>query len=347
MKPWIERQRHLIDFTVQSLARRKGKSLGLLFVYTLLVFVLASVALYTHALRNEATRVLAGAPEIVLQRLIAGRHDLVPPGYIERIGRIRGVQKIEGRLWGYYYDSVLKANYTFMVPADREIVPGEIVVGPALERTRGLSAGNGISFRAYSGELHTFIVAAVLAHESELVSADLVLMNEADFRRFFAYPDGHYTDIALWVANPLEVRNVGVKLLGALPDSRPILREEVLRTYASIFDWREGMMLALLSAAILAFGIFAWEKAAGLSAEEKREIGILKAIGWETGDVIAMKFWEGFLVSLFAFLVGYVAAYVHVFHFEFTLFAPVLEGWAVLYPSFALTPQIDGLDDGP
>ena len=343
MKLWIEKQRHLIDFTAQSLARRKGKSLGLLVVYTLLVFVLASVALYTHALRNEATRVLVGTPEIVLQRLIAGRHDLVPPGYIEKIGRIRGVQKIEGRLWGYYYDSVLKANYTFMVPTDREIAPGEIIVGPALERTRELSAGNGVSFRAYTGALPTFIVAEVLPHESELVSADLVLMNEADFRRFFAYPDGHHTDIALWVANPLEVRNVGVKLLDALPDSRPILREEVLRTYASIFDWREGMMLALLSAAILAFGIFAWEKAAGLSAEEKREIGILKAIGWETGDVIAMKFWEGFLVSLLAFLVGYVAAYVHVFHFDFTLFAPVLKGWAVLYPSFALTPQIDGL----
>ncbi|WP_068809288.1 ABC transporter permease [Thauera phenolivorans] len=343
MKPWIEKQHHLIDFTAQSLARRKGKSLGLLVVYTLLVFVLASVSLYTHALRNEATRILAGTPEIVLQRLIAGRHDLVPPGYVERIGRIRGVQKIEGRLWGYYYDSVLKANYTFMVAADREIAPGEIVVGPALERTRGLSEGNGISFRSYSGELHTFIAAEVLPHESELVSADLVLMNEADFRRFFAYPAGHYTDVALWVANPLEVRNVGVKLLDALPDSRPILREEVLRTYASIFDWREGMMLALLSAAILAFGIFAWEKAAGLSAEEKREIGILKAIGWETGDVIAMKFWEGFLVSLLAFLIGYVTAYLHVFHFEFTLFAPVLKGWAVLYPSFALTPQIDGL----
>ena len=343
MNRWIEKQRHLIDFTASSLARRMGKSLSLLVVYTLLVFVLASVALYTHALRNEATRVLAGTPEIVLQRLIAGRHDLVPPGYIEKIGRIRGVQKIEGRLWGYYYDSVLKANYTFMVPADREIAPGEIVVGPALERTRELSAGNGVSFRAYTGALHTFIVAEVLPHESELVSADLVLMNEADFRRFFAYPAGHHTDVALWVANPLEVRNVGVKLLDALPDSRPILREEVLRTYASIFDWREGMMLALLSAAILAFGIFAWEKAAGLSAEEKREIGILKAIGWETGDVIAMKFWEGFLVSLLAFLVGYVAAYVHVFHFDFTLFAPVLKGWAVLYPSFALTPQIDGL----
>lgn len=346
MNPWIEKQRHLIDFTLASLSRRKAKNLGLLFIYTLLVFVLASVALYTHALRSEAQKVLAGSPEIVLQRLIAGRHDLIPPGYLEKIGRIRGVQKMEGRLWGYYYDSVVKANYTFMVPpagSGMKIERGEIVVGPALERSRGLAAGNGISFRAYTGELHTFIVGDVLPETSELVSADLVLMNEEDFRAFFKIPAGHYNDIVLSVANPQEVRNVAIKLLTTLPDSRPILRDEVLRTYASIFDWREGLMLALLSAAILAFGIFAWEKAAGLSAEERREIGILKAIGWETGDVIKMKFWEGLLISLTAFLAGYIAAYVHVFYFGASLFAPVLKGWAVLYPQFRLPPHIDGL----
>jgi len=343
MKTWIEKQQHLIDFTLASLSRRKAKNLGLLFIYTLLVFVLASVALYTHALRTEAQKVLAGSPEIVLQRLVAGRHDLIPPGYLDKIGRIRGVQKMEGRLWGYYYDSVVKANYTFMAPRNMNIPRGEIIVGPALERSRGIAAGNGISFRSYSGELHTFIVAEVLPQTSELVSADLVLMHEEDFRAFFKYPEDHWTDIAMSVANPQEVRNVAIKLMSTLPDSRPILRDEVLRTYASIFDWREGLMLALLSAAILAFGIFAWEKAAGLSAEEKREIGILKAIGWETGDVIKMKFWEGLLISLLAFLLGYVAAYLHVFHMNAILFEPVLKGWAVLYPRFALPPHIDGL----
>jgi ABC-type lipoprotein release transport system permease subunit len=346
MNPWIEKQRHLIDFTLASLSRRKAKNLGLLVIYTLLVFVLASVALYTHALRTEAQKVLAGSPEIVLQRLIAGRHDLIPPGYLEKIGRIRGVQKMEGRLWGYYYDSVVKANYTFMVPpagSGMKIERGEIVVGPALERSRGLAAGNGISFRAYTGELHTFIVGDVLPETSELVSADLVLMNEEDFRAFFKIPAGHYNDIVMSVANPQEVRNVAIKLLTMLPDSRPILRDEVLRTYASIFDWREGLMLALLAAAILAFGIFAGETAAGLSAEARREIGILKAIGWETGDVIKMKFWEGLLISLTAFLAGYIAAYVHVFYFGASLFEPVLKGWAVLYPHFRLPPHIDGL----
>ena len=56
-----------------------------------------------------------------------------------------------------------------------------------------------------------------------------------------------------------------------------------------------------------------------------------------------MKLWEGVLVSGLAFLMGYLAAYVHVFHFGAALFAPVLKGWATLYPQFALTPTVDGL----
>ena len=343
MKPWLEKQRHLIDFTLASLLRRKGRNLGLIGVYTLLVFVLASAMLYSHALRREASLILEGAPEVVLQRLVAGRHDLIPPGYIERIGRIRGVQEMRGRLWGYYYDSVFKGNYTFMVPTDGSVAKGTIVVGPTLARQRGLAANTGISFRDYSGQLHSFNVTEVLPQASELASADLILINEDDFRAFFAYPAGHYTDIALSVANPKEVRNIANKLSKLLPDSRPILREEMQRTYASLFDWREGIMLALLSASILAFSILAWEKASGLSADEKREIGILKAIGWETGDVIKMKLWEGGLISLAAFLIGFVAAYLHVFQFGAPLFEPVLKGWAVLYPRFDLVPAIDGL----
>ncbi len=343
MRIWLEKQRHLIDFTLASLARRKTKNIGLLLAYTLLVFVLASLTLFTHALRTEASFVLAGSPEVILQRMVAGRHDLIPPGYLERIGRIRGVQKKEGRLWGYYYDPVVNANYTFMARPAAEVGDGRLMVGNAIARERGLAPGNTISFRSYSGKLFSFELAAVLSPDAELLSADLVLLSENDFRRFFEYPEGHYTDIALSVANPQEVRNIAAKLSSALPDSRPILRDEVLRTYQSLFDWREGIVLTVLAGAILAFVILAWEKASGLSAEEKREIGILKAVGWETGDVIRMKLWEGLMISLTAFLVGSLAAYVHVFHFGAPIFEPVLKGWSVLYPKFTLVPVVDGL----
>ena len=343
MRVWLEKQRNFVDFTLSSLARRKSKNLGLLAVYALLVFVLASVMLFSHALRSEAARLLADSPELILQRMVAGRHDLIPPDYLKRIGDIRGVQRKEGRLWGYFYDPAVKANYTVMVSRVAGLQPGSIEVGAGVARARRLEAGNVLTFRSYDGQLFSFDVVAILPRTAELVSADLILMNERDFRAFFAIPEGHYTDIALSVANPREVRTVAAKLVAALPDSRPVLREELLRTYAAILDWREGTLLALLSGAILAFAILAWEKASGLSAEERHEIGLLKALGWDTSDVVRMKLWEGVLLSLTAFLLGYLGAYVHVFHSSAALFAPVLKGWSVLYPSFELTPRIDAL----
>jgi ABC-type lipoprotein release transport system permease subunit len=216
-------------------------------------------------------------------------------------------------------------------------------LGAGVARARGLGPGDYLSLRSARGEPFSFRIAALLSADTELVSSDLMLLNAEDFRRFFDFPADRFTDIVLRVRNPVEVRKVAEKISLALPDTRPILREEILRTYDAIFGWRQGLVFILLTGALLAFVIFAWDRASGLSGEERREIGIIKAIGWETGDVLRMKFWEGAALSLTAFLLGYLLAYVHVFYFSAALFAPVLKGWAVLYPDFRPLPFVDGL----
>ncbi len=339
----LQRQRYLIDYSLSALARRPGKHLGLLLVYTLIVAVLASVMLFTESLRAEARRLLAGAPEVVLQRLEAGRHGLLPASYAERIQGLRGVSGVRGRLWGYHFDPFIGANYTLMVPPADAPAVGTVAVGAGLARSRGLEVGDVLSLRSAGGTPYPLKVVAQLDPDSELLSTDLILMAEADFRAFFAIPEGQYTDLVLQVRNPREVRTVKEKLVAALPDTRPILREEVLRTYEAVFGWRQGLVFVILLGAVLAFGILAWDKASGLSAEERREIGVLKAVGWETADIIRMKLWEGALISLSAFLLGYLLAYLHVFHAGVALFAPVLKGWAVLYPAFNPLPTVDGL----
>jgi hypothetical protein len=96
MNAWIERQRGLIDFTVANLARRKGRNLGLFLAYALLVFLLASVVLFGDGLRREARLLLADAPELVVQRLTAGRHDLAPEAWLEQLRGLRGVAPFPG-----------------------------------------------------------------------------------------------------------------------------------------------------------------------------------------------------------------------------------------------------------
>ena len=66
-------------------------------------------------------------------------------------------------------------------------------------------------------------------------------------------------------------------------------------------------------------------------------------MGWDTGDILRMKLWEAALISVTAFGGGLLLAYAHVFLFSAPLIEAVLKGWSVLYPRFALTPTIDGM----
>jgi ABC-type lipoprotein release transport system permease subunit len=338
MRRWIEKQRNIIDFTIAALARRKGKNLTLIAVFAFVVMLLASVVFFTGALKKEAKMVLREAPEIVVQRQVVGRHDLIPVQYAERIKGIRGVVSVKPRLWGYYY--LAGANYTLMARDESPYGEKGIAIGHGVSRTLQIKEGDVFAFRVPDGTISDFDVKEILPATSELVSADLILMSEKDFRNLFGLDRGVATDLTVKVLNPREIETVATKVAELLPDTRPITRDEILRTYDAVFDWRAGVIVILIVIALLAFVIFALDKASGLSAEEKREIGTLKAIGWETGDVIVMKFWEAITVSLTAFLLGSLLAYFHVFFASATLFEPVLKGWSILYPQYRLTPFI-------
>lgn len=343
MPRWLERHRFILDYTLSSLLRRKGKNLSLLLVYAVVVFALASVLFYTRAVSQQAAAALRGAPEVVVQRLLAGRHDLAPARWIEALGSIRGVRDARGRLWGYHYDPASRANFTFMVPDAFWRGPGEAVIGPGVARVRRAQVGDHLHLKDAAGGFVELTIREIAPAASELVASDLVLVSESDFRRIFGIAPGHFTDVALRVANEREVSTVAQKVVRTLPDARAITRAEMVQTYTSVFDWRSGLIVAVLSAAVLAFAIVAWDRASGLSADERREIGILKAIGWETSDVLLVKLWEGAVVSGVAFAVGVLGAYVHVFVARAPLLRPVIEGWSGLYPDLAPAPMISGL----
>lgn len=341
MRTFLERQRHVLDFTLSSLARRRGKNLALLLVYALVVFALASVLLFAQALRREARESLAGAPELLVQRVVAGRHDLLPGFWADAVAGIRGVARTRGRLWAYAYDPTTRANFTVMAPERFTGAKGEVIIGPGVARIRELAVGQTLALRAWDGTYATFLVREILPAESEIVSADLVLLGEGDLRDLFGIDPDLFTDVAVTVRNPEEVETVAAKVTRILPEARAITRREILRTYEAIFDWRSGLVVVVLTGAVLAFAIVAWDRASGLSAEERREIGILKAIGWETSDVLLMKLWEGAVVSLGAFALGLLGAYVHVFPGKLALLGPVLGGWSTLRADYRLVPSLD------
>jgi len=278
----IERHRHLIDFTLSSLLRRKGKIGALLLVYTLMVFILASILFFTHALWREAELVLKDAPEIIVQRTLAGRYHPIPVAWLDRIRAINGVSSAHPRLWGYHYDRAVQANYTLMAPVENAPEAGRIDIGSGISRMRSAYPGDIMTFAGHDGIPCGYTVRQVLDHESRLLTSDLILLSEKDYRDLSGLPADLATDLSVRVRNAREYATIAAKITRIFPDTRPIVRTELRRTYDAVFGWRSGVVILIFSAAALAFFILAWDKATGLSAEERREIGILKGVGWET-----------------------------------------------------------------
>jgi len=346
------RQLKILEYTLSSLLRRKYKNLSLIAVYAFTIATLGSVLFLTHALKIEATGSLTSAPELIIQRVAAGRHDLIPTEYAKVIRELPGIKSVTPRVWGYYYDSLIKANLTLIGVSNYqeklELLEGrlpenpqECAIGMGVAAAFGPTIGDDLVLEDSDKSRTVFEISGIFRAESNLLTNDLVVLQETALRDFFSMDQGLATDLIVQVYNQRETQTLAKKIKYLLPDTRPITRDEILHTYETLFNWRSGMMLAVGIAALIAFCILAWDKATGISAMEKQEIGILKAIGWETAEVLSVKFWEGLVISLTSFMVGILAAWIHVFIFDAPALIPLLKGWSVLFPEFQLTPAVD------
>jgi ABC-type lipoprotein release transport system permease subunit len=355
----IEKQINIIDYSLSSIWRRKLKNISVLLVFSAVIFLLASFQMVTRALTEAAADSLAAAPEITLQRMSAGRQEAMPLAYRDRLKNIFGIRKIIPRIWGYYFDETQLANYTVMgldtaampqgdklhmsLASGRFPGPAEddgVVVGRSIVTIKKLADRRLFSLFRPDLSLKSFNILGVFSPENDLLTNDLIVMTMGAARDLFAIEPGKATDFAVYVANPAEIDTIAKKIAALLPDTRVVTRPQVQKTYQVVFGWRSGFASICLLTALAAFAILAWDKASGLSPEEKREIGILKILGWETADILAIRFWESFWVAGIAYIVGCTFAYIHVAYFSAALFRPVMVGWSVIYPPFRLPPSI-------
>ena len=355
----LEKQLNILDFSLTSLWRRKLKNISIMLVFALVIFLLGSFQMLTGALTQSADMVLRNTPEITIQKMSAGRQVAIPLSYSDKLRSIYGIRAIVPRVWGYYFDESSLANFTVLA-MDTTSMPngnkldltlsyghfpkqtekGTTVLGRSVHKILGLGTRRIFSLFRPDLSLKSFEVVGLFSDQTDLMTNDLIFMNLDDARDLFAMEPTMATDLCVYVANPTEIETIAKKIARLLPDTRVLTKSQIQKTYQVVFSWRSGFASICLLAALVAFVILAWDKASGLSPEEKREIGILKILGWETADILAVRFWESILVSALAFIIGCTAAYMHVAFFDATLLKPVMVGWSVIHPPFTLLPSV-------
>ncbi|MFH1218092.1 MAG: ABC transporter permease [Pseudomonadota bacterium] len=357
----VQRHLNILDYALSSLWRHRLKNGGIALIFSLVIFLLASFQLLTHSLQQTAEKVLLFSPDITLQRLSAGRQIALPASRIKTLSSLFGIKKIVPRIWGYHFDEKNGANYTVLglpaLTANRQnLFPllqgrmphggkrGEVVLSTSVRDSLGLGERNSFTFFRPDLSQISFTVVGVFSKSTDILTGDVILMDLEDARDLFLMEKGFATDLAIDVTNPAEIDTIAATISNLMPDTRVLTRSQIRKTYQAVFGWRSGFGSICLLTALASFAILAWDKASGLSQEEKREIGILKFLGFQTSDILALRFWESGVIAVVAFLFGLTLAYIHVAYFEGALFKPMLVGWSVLRPGLNLDPAVTFAD---
>jgi len=347
---------YLVEFAINALLRAKRKNIFIFIVFTLLTVLLTSTFLITGSIRYELQNTLNSLPQIIVERIKAGRHYDIDSSISDDILTIAGVEQSTPRVWGYYYFANAGVNFSIVgieqyeeqytnslskvtekFDFDKLHQEHSMVVGKGVKRVLEQSYySDYFNFIKPNGSFKKIYIAGTFDGDTELESNDMILMSKDDVREIFDMPPSKATDIVVKVANPDEIKTIASKIKLMYPDTRVITNSDLQVSYQNVFDYKSGVFLALFVVALFTFFMIIYDKASGLSSEEKREIGILKAVGWRVDDILKEKFYEAFIISFFAYILGVLIAFGYVYILQAPLLRDIFVGYSQLKTTFEL-----------
>lgn len=343
---------YTVEYAINSLMRQKYKTIFVTLVLTILVFLLASLFFITNSIKHELNATVNSLPEIIVQKTKAGRHYDIDVSEADEILGIAGAQSSTARVWGYYYFENAGVNFSivgideyeeqyknsFKNAAEKlDFKNSSMLIGAGVKKIiRNNYYEDYFNFIKPDGKLKKMNIGGLFSADTELESNDVMLMSKDDVREIFDIDESKATDIVVRVANVNEIATVASKIKRLHPDSRVVTKDDLKISYQNIFDYKSGLFLALFIVSLFTFFIIIYDKISGLSSEQKREIGILKAIGWRVDDVLREKFYEGLIISLFSYMMGIILAFAFVYIFNAPLMQNIFSGYSKLKTTFEL-----------
>jgi len=316
----------------------------------------SSVLFIKDGLVREGQLSLKYAPDLTVQGIATGRQSYIETRYIDLIQRILGVEKVVERIWGYgnigntllVIIGVDLEDPNINLDADYPIESGSfldpqrndtVVLGKAVAELIGAKVGNLLTIITESNQARQYTVIGIFNSESSIVNADTILMTKDSARAFFNVPEGKATDLMVFTqeVNPAYYQtqtSFVAREISELPNLRVLTKDLLASAQETTYGARSGFFSIVWYLILISVAIVAFNQTVVVGHESRFEIGLLKALGFSTSDIIQIRLTEG---TVLGFLAGSAGIVLGVFY-NAVLNAPVLKdvmlGWATLYPAF-------------
>ncbi|WP_228198007.1 ABC transporter permease [Poseidonibacter antarcticus] len=314
----------------------------------------------SSSIQKELFSTLDAQSDFVVQKMNQGRIINIPNSWIEDFSQINGVKNVQQRVYGQYYFQPSKKYFTIVgvdlfeenINKNIKKLLSKLNISVFLEKD-SMIIGNGVkkqfdkfyysndySFKLSNRELKKVSIFKDLPKASNLIANDLIIMDISLAKEILNINEDESSDIILNVPNELERPNVKVELILKHLDIRVIQKEDIKKAYENLYNYKGGLFLILFIIVMITFVLILYQRYTMISSSDKKEIGILKAVGWSIKDIIKLKIFETFIVAFLAFLIGIIFAYIFVFILDAPLLSNIFLGFHNLENNVSFIPNI-------
>ncbi|MGB5157091.1 ABC transporter permease [Desulfobacterium sp. N47] len=271
------------------------------------------------------------------------------------------VKKVVARTWGYLplkigsvdaaftlmgldLDNLLYSNKlpwtiekgTFLAAGDRH----KAVLGSGVALSFDADVGDRLEIEDTLGNKGEFEVVGIFNNTVQVYSTDLVLVSIDDAREFFNYQKDEASDLLIYADSPENADLIAREIVRRFRNVRVLTAKALTNLVEEAFGRRGGTFQAMWLILLVTILLLIWAQSAHISVDVSKEIGILKAVGWQAGEIIEMKMMESLSLSLFGTSAGILAGFVYAL-----MGTPGISGYclgcASIYPKFPVPVNCD------
>ena len=349
------------NFLFLLLIKHQSKHLAIFIISIFIVFLISSVLFIKNSLQKEIFSTLENQSDFIIQQTNGSKIVNTPVSWIDDFSSINGVKNTQQRVYGQYYFLPENVYFTivgidlFEENTNKKLneLLKSLDISNFLEND-SMIIGDGIKkifdkyhyfdsydFKLPNSDLKTIRIFNSLPKNLNLIANDLIIIDINLAKKILNIKENESTDIVLNVPNNLERQNVKEQLLLEHSNLRILQKDELKKEYENMFNYKGGIFLILFVVVLFTFILILYQRYSMISSTDKKEIGILKAVGWSIKDIIKLKIMENFIVGFMAYIIGVVFSYIFVFILNAPILKHIFIGFSNMQNDFIFNPNIE------
>jgi ABC-type antimicrobial peptide transport system permease subunit len=339
-----------VSYALGNVLKYRTRSAAIVSALILSTFLLGSAEFIREGVMTDLSASVDEGPDLIVQRVLGGRQTAVPREWRENLSAIHGVRVATPRVWGYIdvgggglltimgvnaseYGTIVGTTGTeivdegrFLNETDRyRMVVGQGILDIMRASFAGVSVGVGsiLSLIAMNGSLVEFEIIGVFASSTKIYSNDMIVTDLESARQVLGLEASSFTDYALWAEYGEDLNSVAFRIDTQMAEARVLTRDAIADTMLVTYGSRGGIVALLWLVLLITAILLAFTVSASGSDEARREVGLLKALGYDTVDVLEIRMFESLTLGMLGASLGVSSAIV----FDFILGAPILSGY--------------------